>query len=91
MTIPQKMIFFETLVKCGFKEIEVAYPAASDTDFNFVRMLIEENRVPDDVWLQVSLQDCVFCESFPRRYMHISISSLNCPTFSHLEYALTRN
>lgn len=54
MTIPQKMVFFETLVKCGFKEIEVAYPAASDTDFNFVRMLIEENRVPDDVWLQVS-------------------------------------
>ena len=55
MTIPQKMVFFETLVKCGFKEIEIAYPAASDTDFNFVRMLIEENRVPDDVWLQVSL------------------------------------
>ncbi|TBU35550.1 2-isopropylmalate synthase [Dichomitus squalens] len=53
MTIPQKMLFFETLVKCGFKEIEVSYPAASDTDFNFVRMLIEENRVPDDVWLQV--------------------------------------
>lgn len=67
------MVFFETLVKCGFKEIEIAYPAASDTDFNFVRMLIEENRVPDDVWLQVSLQDCVPCKSFSRRYMHISI------------------
>ena len=54
MTIAQKMVFFETLVKCGFKEIEVAYPAASDTDFNFVRMLIEQNKIPDDVWLQVS-------------------------------------
>ncbi|KAI0807860.1 hypothetical protein C8Q74DRAFT_1229749 [Fomes fomentarius] len=53
MTIAQKMVFFETLVKCGFKEIEVAYPAASDTDLNFVRGLIEGNKVPDDVWLQV--------------------------------------
>ncbi|KAI0807858.1 2-isopropylmalate synthase [Fomes fomentarius] len=53
MTIAQKMVFFETLVKCGFKEIEVAYPAASETEFKFVRMLIEENRIPDDVWLQV--------------------------------------
>ena len=53
------MVFFETLVKCGFKEIEIAYPAASDTDFNFVRMLIEENRVPDDVWLQVSSSNLI--------------------------------
>ncbi|GBE81816.1 2-isopropylmalate synthase [Sparassis latifolia] len=53
MTIPQKTLFFHTLLKCGFKEIEVAYPAASDTDFNFVRGLIEEGQVPDDVWLQV--------------------------------------
>ncbi|EMD38114.1 hypothetical protein CERSUDRAFT_93635 [Gelatoporia subvermispora B] len=53
MTVPQKTLFFHTLLKCGFKEIEVAYPAASDTDFNFVRGLIEQNQVPDDVWLQV--------------------------------------
>ncbi|RPD66573.1 2-isopropylmalate synthase [Lentinus tigrinus ALCF2SS1-7] len=53
MTVAQKLIFFETLLKCGFKEIEVAYPAASDTDFNFVRKLIEEGRIPDDVWIQV--------------------------------------
>ncbi|GJE96949.1 2-isopropylmalate synthase [Phanerochaete sordida] len=53
MTIEQKTRFFETLVKCGLKEIEVAYPAASDTDFNFVRGLIEGGHVPDDVWLQV--------------------------------------
>jgi 2-isopropylmalate synthase len=54
MTIPQKTVFFRTLVKCGIKEIEVAYPAASDTDFAFVRGLIENGEVPDDVWLQVS-------------------------------------
>jgi hypothetical protein len=53
MTIEQKGIFFRQLVQCGFKEIEVAYPAASDTDFAFVRGLIEKNEVPDDVWIQV--------------------------------------
>ncbi|TDL25002.1 2-isopropylmalate synthase [Rickenella mellea] len=53
MTIEQKTLFFRHLVKCGFKEIEIAYPAASDTDFNFVRGLIEKGDVPDDVWLQV--------------------------------------
>lgn len=54
MTIEQKTIFFQTLVKCGFKEIEVAYPAASDTEFDFVRSLIEKDLVPDDVWIQVT-------------------------------------
>ncbi|KAH7107646.1 2-isopropylmalate synthase [Auriculariales sp. MPI-PUGE-AT-0066] len=53
MTIPQKNQFFDLLVKCGFKEIEVAYPAASDTDFAFVRGLIEQKQVPDYLWLQV--------------------------------------
>ena len=55
MTIEQKTTFFELLLECGFKEIEIAYPAASDTDFNFVRGLIERNAIPDDVWIQVSL------------------------------------
>ncbi|KAF8264234.1 2-isopropylmalate synthase [Lactarius quietus] len=53
MTIEQKTTFFELLVECGYKEIEVAYPAASDTDFNFVRGLIEQKKIPDDVWIQV--------------------------------------
>ncbi|KZV85544.1 2-isopropylmalate synthase [Exidia glandulosa HHB12029] len=53
MTIPQKTQIFELSLQCGFKEIEVAYPAASDTDFAFVRGLIEKKMVPDDVWLQV--------------------------------------
>ena len=54
MTIEQKTLFFQTLVKCGLKEIEVAYPAASDTDFGFVRLLIEKKKIPDDVWIQVT-------------------------------------
>ena len=58
MTIEQKTSFFELLVECGYKEIEVAYPAASDTDYNFVRGLIEKNQIPDDVWIQVRL--CFF-------------------------------
>lgn len=53
MTIDQKNLFYDRLVKCGFKEIEIAYPAASDTDFGFVRGLIEKKRIPDDVWIQV--------------------------------------
>ncbi|KIM49349.1 hypothetical protein M413DRAFT_438536 [Hebeloma cylindrosporum] len=53
MTIEQKTLFFRQLVRCGVKQIEVAYPAASDTDFSFVRGLIENNEVPDDVWIQV--------------------------------------
>ena len=53
MTGDQKLAFFRLLVKCGFKEIEVAYPAASDTDFAFVRYLVEHDEIPDDVWIQV--------------------------------------
>ncbi|KAE9388354.1 2-isopropylmalate synthase [Gymnopus androsaceus JB14] len=53
MTIEQKTTFFREVVKCGVKQIEVAYPSASDTDFAFVRGLIEKNEIPDDVWIQV--------------------------------------
>lgn len=52
----KKLRFFDLLVKAGFKEIEVAFPAASQTDFDFVRQLIEEGRVPDDVMVQVLTQ-----------------------------------
>ncbi|KAF8737651.1 hypothetical protein AX14_012533 [Amanita brunnescens Koide BX004] len=53
MTIEQKTTFFRLAVKAGVKQIEVSYPAASDTDFMFVRNLIENNEIPDDVWIQV--------------------------------------
>lgn len=62
MSIDQKTRFFRQLIKCGVKEIEVAYPAASDTDFGFVRGLIENKEVPDDVWLQVSLPELLFLQ-----------------------------
>jgi len=56
MNVSQKLELFQTLVKCGFKEIEVGFPSASNTEFTFNRRLIEEGRAPDDVWLQVLVQ-----------------------------------
>lgn len=52
----RKFKFFQLLVACGFKQIEVAFPAASETDFNFVRYLIEQNKIPNDVSIQVMTQ-----------------------------------
>lgn len=56
MDVERKMMMFELLVKMGFKEIEVGFPSASQTDFDFVRRLIEEDRIPDDVVIQVLTQ-----------------------------------
>ncbi|MCX7714190.1 MAG: 2-isopropylmalate synthase, partial [Clostridia bacterium] len=56
MTIDEKLEFFKYLVKLGFKEIEVGFPAASETEFAFLRRLIEENHIPDDVTIQVLTQ-----------------------------------
>ncbi len=56
MNVSQKLELFHTLVKCGFKEIEVGFPSASNTEFTFNRRLIEERRAPEDVWLQVLVQ-----------------------------------
>lgn len=53
MTPEQKLSMFELLVEIGFKEIEVGFPSASAPDFDFIRQLIEEGRVPDDVVIQV--------------------------------------
>lgn len=56
MNVAQKLELFQTLVSCGFKEIEVGFPSASNTEFNFNRRLIEEHRIPDDVTIQVLVQ-----------------------------------
>lgn len=49
MSLEEKLKFFEMLVEIGFKEIEVGFPAASDTEYQFVRALIERNMIPEDV------------------------------------------
>ncbi len=56
MTPERKRRMFELLVRMGYKEIEVGFPAASQTDFDFVRMLVEEDLIPDDVVIQVLTQ-----------------------------------
>jgi 2-isopropylmalate synthase len=56
MNVAQKLELFQTLVNCGFKEIEVGFPSASNTEFAFNRRLIEENRIPEDVTIQVLVQ-----------------------------------
>ncbi|WP_129600686.1 2-isopropylmalate synthase [Anaerophilus nitritogenes] len=56
MSLEQKIDFFNYLVNIGFKEIEIGFPAASDTEFEFTRTLIEKNLIPDDVVVQVLTQ-----------------------------------
>ncbi|MCA0244794.1 MAG: 2-isopropylmalate synthase [Proteobacteria bacterium] len=75
----RKLRFFETLVKIGFKEIEVGFPSASQADFDFVRLLIEDKRIPDDVTIQVLTQarDHLIARTFealqgaPRAIVHL--------------------
>jgi 2-isopropylmalate synthase len=56
MNLEEKLDFYKLLLKVGFKEIEVGFPAASDTEFEFVRTLIEQDMIPDDVTIQVLTQ-----------------------------------
>ncbi len=56
MNVSQKLEMFDALVRCGFKEIEVGFPAASNTEFEFMRRLIEGGRIPDGVAIQVLVQ-----------------------------------
>ncbi|MBI1175908.1 2-isopropylmalate synthase [bacterium] len=56
MNVSQKLELFEALVNCGFKEIEVGFPSASNTEFAFNRLLIEKGHIPDDVTVQVLVQ-----------------------------------
>ena len=56
MSLEQKIEFFKLLVKIGFKEIEVGFPAASETEYTFLRTLIEQDLIPEDVTIQVLTQ-----------------------------------
>ena len=56
MSLEDKLEFFKLLVKIGFKEIEVGFPASSDTEYNFIRALIERGMIPNDVTIQVLTQ-----------------------------------
>ena len=56
MSVEEKLEFFDVLCRVGFKQIEVGFPSAADTEFNFCRRLIDENRIPEDVTIQVLVQ-----------------------------------
>lgn len=56
MSLEEKLDFFKLLVKIGFKEIEIGFPAASETEYNFLRTLVEQDLIPDDVTVQVLTQ-----------------------------------
>ena len=56
MNLEEKLLFFQTLVDIGFKEIEIGFPAASETEYEICRTLIERNLIPDDVTIQVLVQ-----------------------------------
>ena len=56
MNVEEKMEMFELLLKLGFKEIEIGFPSASQIEYDFLRKLVEENRIPDDVKVQVLTQ-----------------------------------
>ena len=56
MVVEEKIEFFQYLIKMGFKEIEVGFPAASQIEFDFLRQLIERRLIPDDVYVQVLTQ-----------------------------------
>jgi 2-isopropylmalate synthase len=56
MSVEEKLEFFDLLCRVGFKQIEVGFPSAADSEFNFCRRLIEENRIPADVTIQVLVQ-----------------------------------
>jgi 2-isopropylmalate synthase len=56
MSVEEKLEYFALLVKLGFKEIEIGFPSASQIEFDFTRRLIDEKRIPDDVWVQVLVQ-----------------------------------
>jgi 2-isopropylmalate synthase len=82
MDVARKMRMFETLVRIGFKQIEVGFPSASQPEFDFVRKLIDEKRIPEDVTIQVLTQarDELIARTFealrgaPRAIVHMYVA-----------------
>jgi 2-isopropylmalate synthase len=97
MNAQRKMRMFKTLVQIGFKEIEVAFPSASQTDFNFVRELIEGGHIPDDVTIEVLTQarDDLIERTFeslrgaPRAIVHLY--NATAPEFRKIVFGLDKS
>ncbi|NML29733.1 2-isopropylmalate synthase [Paraburkholderia antibiotica] len=97
MNAERKMRMFKTLVQIGFKEIEVGFPSASQTDFDFVRELIEGGHIPDDVTIEVLTQarDDLIERTFeslrgvPRAIVHVY--NATAPDFRKIVFCLDQN
>ncbi|CAB3753352.1 2-isopropylmalate synthase [Paraburkholderia solisilvae] len=97
MSIAQKLEFFDMLVAIGFKEIEVGFPSGSQTDFDFVRKLIDDKRIPDDVTIEVLVQsreDLIArtfdaLEGAPRAIVHLY--NAICPSFRKIVFNQTKD
>ncbi len=96
MSIEQKLEFFKMLVMLGFKEIEVGFPSSSQADFNFIRQLIDEQRIPDDVTIQVlvpSRADLItrtFDALTGARRAIIHLYNAACPSFRRMVFDLSK-
>lgn len=96
MSVERKLQLFQLLVNIGFKEIEVAFPSASQTDFEFVRQLIEQNLIPEDVTIQVLTQarEDLICRTFEslrgvkRAIVHVY--NATAPVFRRVVFGLDR-
>ena len=96
MTPDRKLMMFDLLVDIGYKEIEVGFPVASQNDYDFVRMLIEQDRIPDDVRITVLTQardelirrTVESLEGAPRAMVHIY--NATSPMFRRLVFDMTR-
>ena len=99
MDVERKLRFYDMLLAVGFKEIEIAFPSASQTEFDFVRALIEDDRIPGDVTIQVltqSRRDLIArtFESLEARARRSSISTtqrLRCSAASSSEWSGMRS
>ena len=96
MDSARKLQFWDLLLECGFKEIEVAFPSASQTDFNFVRQLIDEQRIPEDVTIQVLTQarDPLILRTFEAlrgaRQATVHLYNATAPLFRELVFGMDK-
>ena len=97
MDAARKLRMFELLVRIGFKEIEVGFPAASQTDFDFVRKLIEEDLIPADVTIQVMtparaelIERTVEAVAGARRVI-VHVYNATSPTFRRVVFDMSRD
>ncbi|MFG1416949.1 2-isopropylmalate synthase [Xanthobacter sp. V0B-10] len=97
MDVARKLAFWDMLVGAGFREIEVAFPSASQTEFDFVRALIEEGRIPDEVAIQVLTQSradliartFAALEGAPRAIVHLY--NATAPLFRRVVFSMERH